>query len=94
MLLALLTFVATLQTPLPAPPMPVEPAPPPVTAPAPPPHTPPSNTEPEPEPAVEDDAVDDDPPVRTRQVCRYVDVSGQRFPVRTCRTVPVRSNDG
>jgi hypothetical protein len=62
-------------------------APPPVAAPAPP---PPPTPEPEPAPVVEEeDAVAEPPPVRTRQVCRYVDVSGQRFPVRTCRTVPV-----
>lgn len=86
MLLALLSFVAVLQTPPPAPPQPAPPPappPPPATAPA----DPPSG---EPEPAVRDEAVEEEaPPVRTRQVCRYVDVPGQRFPSRTCRTVPV-----
>lgn len=38
--------------------------------------------EPEPEPEVE-------APLPTRQVCRYVEVTGQRFPVRTCRTVTI-----
>jgi uncharacterized membrane protein len=36
----------------------------------------------EPEPEVE-------APLPTRQVCRYVEVTGQRFPVRTCRTVTI-----
>jgi hypothetical protein len=30
----------------------------------------------------------------TRQVCRYVAVTGQRFPVRTCRTVTVYPDEG
>lgn len=43
---------------------------------------------PEPEPV----AGDVEPafePVRTRQVCRYIEVTGQRFPVRSCRTVVI-----
>ena len=40
-------------------------------------------TEPaEPEPEAE-------PALPTRQVCRYVEVAGQRFPVRSCRTVTI-----
>lgn len=38
--------------------------------------------EPEPEPEAE-------PELPTRQVCRYVEVTGQRFPVRSCRTVTI-----
>jgi hypothetical protein len=38
--------------------------------------------EPEPEPEAE-------APLPTRQVCRYVEVAGQRFPVRSCRTVVI-----
>lgn len=83
MLYALFALIAALQT---APP-PVLPPPPPPPVEAPPP-APPAVPEPEAEP--EEEAP---PPVKTRQVCRYVDVSGQRFPVRTCRTVPVESDD-
>lgn len=32
-------------------------------------------------------------PVRTRQVCRYIEVTGQRFPVRSCRTVVIEQNE-
>lgn len=83
MLYALLALIAALQT-APSQPLPptTPPPPPPVEAPPPPPA-------PEPQAEPEEEA----PPVKTRQVCRYVDVSGQRFPVRTCRTVPVESDD-
>ena len=42
--------------------------------------------EPEPEPESEPEA---EAPLPTRQVCRYVEVAGQRFPVRSCRTVVI-----
>lgn len=32
-------------------------------------------------------------PVRTRQVCRYIEVTGQRFPVRSCRTVVIEQDE-
>lgn len=91
MLFALLSLIAVLQTQSPKPetvqsvsaPV-VSTAPTAATAPAAP--TPPaaesSVAEPEPEPEVE-------APLPTRQVCRYVEVTGQRFPVRTCRTVTI-----
>lgn len=32
-------------------------------------------------------------PVRTRQACRYIEVTGQRFPVRSCRTVVIEQDE-
>lgn len=99
MLIALLTLLAALQTqpsnsvaPIPAPiqtagvpaisPRPFSPPPPVEAAPAP------------PLPAeVAEPAEEAEPEPQTRQVCRYVEVSGQRFPVRTCRTVTVYPDD-
>lgn len=91
MLFALLSLIAVLQTQSPKPETvqtvsapTVSTAPIAATAPAAP--TPPaaesSVAEAEPEPEVE-------APLPTRQVCRYVEVTGQRFPVRTCRTVTI-----
>lgn len=34
-----------------------------------------------------------EPELQTRQVCRYVEVAGQRFPVRRCRTVTIEPED-
>lgn len=99
MLIALLTLLAALQTqpsrpaaPIPAPiqtaaapaisPTPLSPPPPVEAAPA------------QPLPAeVAEPAEEVEPEPQTRQVCRYVEVSGQRFPVRTCRTVTVYPDD-
>ena len=83
MLFSLLALVAALQTQAPAPQV-VRVAlnPPPAATPAPAPAAP---AQAEPEPAAE--AVAEEP--RTRQVCRYVEVAGQRFPQRRCRTVPI-----
>lgn len=82
MLIALLAVVAALQTQTP-PPVPVAAPVPaaPVSVPAPAPTEAPAEVEPEPEPVVEEP--------RTREVCRFVDLPGRRFPVRRCRTVPV-----
>jgi len=44
----------------------------------------------------EEAATDAEPvfePVRTRQVCRYIEVTGQRFPVRSCRTVVIEPDE-
>ena len=84
MLFSLLALVAALQTQAPAPQVVrVALTPPPAETPAPPPAAP--AAQPEPEPAVE--TVPEAP--RTRQVCRYVEVTGQRFAQRRCRTVPI-----
>ena len=95
MLFALLSLIAVLQTQSPKPETvqtisapAVSTAPTAATAPAAP--TPPAAessvaeapAEAEPEPEVE-------APLPTRQVCRYVEVTGQRFPVRQCRTVTI-----
>lgn len=45
--------------------------------------------QPEAEPEAEVEA-----PLPTRQVCRYVQVTGQRFPVRSCRTVTIYPDEG
>ena len=84
MLFSLLALVAALQTQAPAPQV-VRVAlnPPPAATPAAPPVAPAAQAEPE--PAAE--AVAEEP--RTRQVCRYVEVTGQRFAQRRCRTVPI-----
>jgi len=81
-LFTLLALVAALQTQTPTPPEVVRVAltPPPVAAPARPAAPPPAEVEPE---------VEEMPPPRTRQVCRYVEVTGQRFPERRCRTVVI-----
>jgi hypothetical protein len=34
-----------------------------------------------------------EPELQTREVCRYVEVTGQRFPVRRCRTVTVEPTE-
>lgn len=84
MLFSLLALVAALQTPAPAPQVVrVALTPPPAATPAPSPAAP--AVQPESEPAAE--AAPEEP--RTRQVCRYVEVTGQRFPQRRCRTVPI-----
>jgi hypothetical protein len=41
------------------------------------------------EPEVSPGAEPAAPEPQTRQICRYVEVTGQRFPVRRCRTVVV-----
>ena len=94
MMIALLALVAALQSQTPSPPFvqvaALTPAKP-VSAPAP---TPPApavaveataEAEAEPEPEAEPAA---EPP-RTREVCRYVEVTGRRFPERRCRTVEI-----
>lgn len=82
MFFALLALVAALQTQSSTPqvsrvaltpPRPAAEAPPAATAPT-------AEPEPEAEPAAEP---------RTREVCRYVEVTGQRFPQRRCRTVVI-----
>lgn len=45
--------------------------------------------EPEVSPGAEVGAEPAAPEPQTRQICRYVEVTGQRFPVRRCRTVVV-----
>jgi len=51
-------------------------------------------TQPEPEAAQDEEpAYESEPELPTRQVCRYVQVTGQRFPVRTCRTVTIYPDD-
>lgn len=78
MLFTLLALVAALQTQTPPEVVRVVLTPPPAAAPATP---PPAEVEPEVE--------ETPPPPRTRQVCRYVEVTGQRFPERRCRTVVI-----
>lgn len=82
MLFTLLALVAALQTQTPTPPEVVRVAltPQPLAAPARPAAPPPAEVEAE---------VEETPPPRTRQVCRYVEVTGQRFPERRCRTVVI-----
>lgn len=92
MLLALLTVIAALQQqPAAKPPeTPVRMAStttaPPAPAPAPAPVPVEVAPAPEPEPEVE-------PETQTREVCRYVEVAGSRFPQRRCRTVVVYPED-
>jgi len=96
MLFALLTVIAALQTQAgpetvqtvsaptvsTSPTAATAPAAPPSAAGAPVAEAAPAEAQPEPEPEPE-------APLPTRQVCRYVEVTGQRFPVRTCRTVTI-----
>lgn len=83
MLFTLLALVAALQTQTPTHPEVVRVAltPPPAVAPARPAAPPLAEVEPEVAAAP--------PPPRTRQVCRYVEVTGQRFAQRRCRTVVI-----
>ncbi|WP_395650413.1 hypothetical protein [Brevundimonas sp.] len=85
MMFALIALVATLQAKGPD----VQPvsAPAPVSQPAPAP-APVVVEEPVAEPEFVEEA-----PLPTRQVCRYVEVSGSRFPVRRCRTVTIYPED-
>jgi hypothetical protein len=95
MMIALLALIAALQTQAPSPPLvqvaalrPATPVPastsaPPASASA----VVEANVEAEAEPDTEDEAVE--APPRTREVCRYVEVTGRRFPERRCRTVVI-----
>jgi len=82
MLIAVIALVVALQSQTPAPVVQVAALPPagPAT-----PEAPPATAEPASEPEAE--PVAEEP--RTRQVCRYVEVPGRRFPARRCRTVQV-----
>lgn len=89
MMFALLALVAAIQAKAPD----VQPvsAPAPVPAPA----TAPVATA-APEPVMEEVAVEpeeEEAELPTRQICRYVEVSGSRFPVRRCRTVTIYPDD-
>jgi hypothetical protein len=83
MLIAVLALVVTLQAQTPAPVVQVAALPPAGPTSPPPPEAAPEAAAPEFEtgPGAEEP--------RTRQVCRYVEVPGRRFPARRCRTVPV-----
>lgn len=90
MLIAVLALFAALQSQTPAPNVQVAALTPaaPVSAPAPTPAPAPVEApaeaaapEPEVEPAVEEP--------RTREVCRFVELPGRRFPVRRCRTIEI-----
>ena len=85
MMFALIAMVAALQAKSPD----VQPvsAPAPVSQPA-----PASAPAAEEEPVVEPEYVEE-APLPTRQVCRYIEVSGSRFPVRRCRTVTIYPED-
>lgn len=83
MLIAVLALVVTLQAQTPAPVVQVAALPPAGPTAPPPPEAAPEAVAPE----VEAGPGAEEP--RTRQVCRYVEVPGRRFPARRCRTVPV-----
>ena len=88
MMFALIALVAALQAKSPD----VQPvsAPAPVSQPAPA-SAPAAEEEPVAEPEYVEEA--EEAPLPTRQVCRYVEVSGSRFPVRRCRTVTIYPED-
>lgn len=90
MLITVLAFLAALQSQTPAPNVqvaaltPPPPASAPTSAPAPAPVEAPAEAaapEPEAEPV--------EAAPRTREVCRFVDAPGRRFPIRRCRTIEV-----
>ncbi|HEY0926435.1 hypothetical protein [Brevundimonas sp.] len=92
MLIAVLALFAALQSQTPAPVVQVatlNPAPPSAPAAAPAPAPAPAESAPEPEPEAEAEPAAEEAP--TRQVCRFVEMPGRRFPVRRCRTVPAGS---
>jgi len=82
MLTAVLALVVLLQSQTPAPVVQAAPAPPAEPAPVAAPVESPVEATVVPEAEVEPEAE-----ARTRQVCRYVELPGRRFPVRRCRTV-------
>lgn len=91
MWIALLALVAAFQTQTPQTPLvqvaALTPPPRPAAAPAPQPAAAAAEA-----PVAEAPVAEAEPEVeqqKTRQVCRYVEVTGQRFPQRRCRTVPV-----
>lgn len=93
MLFALLTLLVAVQTQPPKTHEPVQPVSAPMAAPAVPAAAPspaPVLEIAPPEPEAEPEA---EPELPTRQVCRYVEITGQRFPVRTCRTVTIHPDE-
>jgi hypothetical protein len=98
MMIALLALMAALQTqpakPVAAPPIVIVPVSRPAPTPPLPAETPPPAAETaDTSVASEEPAYEAEPELPTRQVCRYVQVTGQRFPVRSCRTVTIYPND-
>ena len=87
MMIAVLALVAALQSQTPAPVVQVTALSPAESTPSPAPAATPAPVEADAMPEVEAEPVAAEP--RTRQVCRYVEVPGRRFPARRCRTVPV-----
>ena len=86
MLTAVLALIVLLQsqTPTPGAQATASPAPP-VAAPATP---PPASSEEAAAPEPQSEPVAEEP--RTRQVCRFVELPGRRFPVRRCHTVEIQ----